>query len=160
MAASTLDKLRRAVEQVEQDSAREFRRVGGIVEERRAKLSELKEQGSLLKQEVEKLSFAGRVDALRRGSGLQNLNRYLSRLSKRLQSLQQRIAESERELSRSVEREVLAAQELREATVEKKKVEQLLEGRARQTKIKRAAREEMAIDEQNSRWRKERWQKS
>ncbi len=160
MSASTLEKIKRAVEQVEQDSAREFRKIGGVVEERRAKLGELKTVGERLRQEVKQLSFSGRVEALRAGEGIGNLNRYLSRLTKRLERLDAKIAESERDLARSVEREQIAGQELREATVEKKKVEQLLEGKARQTKINRAAREEFANDEQQSRWLKDRWRKN
>lgn len=141
------------LEHEETDAVREMRRVEEVRDARKQMLSNLKEQAQNIRQALKEARQNERVAAARSSSyqKVSSITRYEQRLERELERLLKKVEKKKAEFELAEKRLCSVRDDLKEAQVEKKKVEHLLATAAQARQTIKAAREEDALDDLTSR---------
>ncbi|MCB0345644.1 MAG: flagellar FliJ family protein [Bdellovibrionales bacterium] len=151
-AGDKLHALLRTCEADEQNAAREFSMLQGVLEERQAKLQALNRQRGELLEKLAGLDLERKSGGPNSSSGkaVSSITSYTKRLTVQIEKLEDTIQESAVDVARAEQRCGIAEEELIEARIEKKKIEKLISGREQVERNTQQAREEVSNDELSS----------
>ena len=143
--------LLRTYEAAEKTALQSRNEIEQVVDDRRQIVERLRLRRNTIAEKVKSLLGSERIDAVQSGnvSHIASLTSYTKRLQKELDALQLVVAEKEQALTRAVERAEMADEELTEARVERKKLEQLIQAQQKIATRKSIARSEADADELN-----------
>ncbi len=146
---SRLTSLLRARESGEKDALRLWQEVERIVAERRGIVDELRAKCASLTEKLRQSLDWRRISAMQQGdlNQLSALTGYGKRLSRELEHVEEELESRVVDLARALERAGIAERDFSEAHVERKRVEQLIEGQRQSKRVLAIAREELLQDE-------------
>jgi hypothetical protein len=144
-----LASLLRTYEAEEERLLQEKSQIESVLSRRQQQVSQLRQERARLETEVKTHLGARRREALASGEGHLALacTNWGKRMARELEEVAEKQRVEEEDLTRAMERSHQAAQLLIEVRVEKKKIERLMEGRARVERQREAAVEEIVSEE-------------
>ena len=141
--------LLRSYEAQEERLLEERSQIETILGRRQQQVALLRQERSRLEGEVKTYLGSKRREALAGGEGRTAVacTNWGKRMARELREVVEKQRVEEEDLARAAERSTQASQMLIEVRVEKKKIERLMEGRARAEKQREAAAEEIVSEE-------------